>query len=178
MSLNINHPAPLFESFNSEKQPFSLEQLKGKNVLLLFFPAAFTSTCTKELCSVRDNLSYYNNLNCTVIGISTDTIYSLAKYKEEQKLNFQLVSDFNKEIGKIYGYNHKLLNCFDKKNIVYFGVKPLHYKIGNKYEKFDELQKTLINNYKNLELFAKIQNLFDRSNGLWISDDVIHGIFF
>ena len=109
MSLNINHPAPLFESFNSEKQPFSLEQLKGKNVLLLFFPAAFTSTCTKELCSVRDNLSYYNNLNCTVIGISTDTIYSLAKYKEEQKLNFQLVSDFNKEIGKIYHAQYELL---------------------------------------------------------------------
>ena len=108
MSLNINHPAPLFESFNSEKQPFSLEQLKGKNVLLLFFPAAFTSTCTKELCSVRDNLSYYNNLNCTVIGISTDTIYSLAKYKEEQKLNFQLVSDFNKEIGKIYHAHYEL----------------------------------------------------------------------
>ncbi|HNB32869.1 MAG TPA: peroxiredoxin [Bacteroidia bacterium] len=108
MSLNINHPAPLIESFNSEKQPFSLEQLKGKNVLLLFFPAAFTSTCTKELCSVRDNLSYYNNLNCTVIGISTDTIYSLAKYKEEQKLNFQLVSDFNKEIGKIYHAQYEL----------------------------------------------------------------------
>ena len=70
--------------------------------------------------------------------------------------DFAYVESTKKEIGEIYGYNHKLLNCFDKKNIVYFSVKPLHYKSGNKYEKFDELQKTLINNYKNLELFLNI----------------------
>ena len=67
--------------------------------------------------------------------------------------DFAYVESTKKEIGEIYGYNHKLLNCFDKKNIVYFGVNTLHYKGGNNYDKFDELQNILINNYKNLELF-------------------------
>ena len=70
---------------------------------LLFFPAAFTGTCTKELCSVRDDITWYNNVNAKVFGISVDTIYSLAKYKEEQKLNFPLLSDFNKEVSASYG---------------------------------------------------------------------------
>ena len=67
--------------------------------------------------------------------------------------DFAYVESTKKEIGEIYGYNHKLLNCFDNKNIVYFGVNTLHYKGGNNYDKFDELQNILINNYKNLELF-------------------------
>ena len=67
--------------------------------------------------------------------------------------DFAYVESTKKEIGQIYGYDHKLLNCFDNKNIVYFGVNTLHYKGGNHYVKFDELQNILINNYKNLELF-------------------------
>ena len=67
--------------------------------------------------------------------------------------DFAYVESMKKEIGEIYGYNHKLLNCFDNKNIVYFGVNTLHYKESNNYDKFDELQNILINNYKNLELF-------------------------
>lgn len=67
--------------------------------------------------------------------------------------DFAYVESTKKEIGEIYGYNHKLLNCFDNKNIVYFGVNTLHYKGGKNYDKFNELQKILINNYKNLELF-------------------------
>lgn len=67
--------------------------------------------------------------------------------------DFAYVESMKKEIGEIYGYNHKLLNCFDNKNIVYFGVNTLHYKMGKNYDKFDELQNILINNYKNLELF-------------------------
>jgi hypothetical protein len=67
--------------------------------------------------------------------------------------DFAYVESTKKEIGKIHGYNHKLLNCFDNKNIVYFGVNTLHYKSSVNYEKFDKLQDILINNYKNLELF-------------------------
>ena len=67
--------------------------------------------------------------------------------------DFAYVESTKKEIGQIYGYNHILLNCFDNKNIVYFGVNTLHYKGGGNYDKFDELQNILINNYKNLELF-------------------------
>ena len=68
--------------------------------------------------------------------------------------DFAYVESTKKEIGEIYGYDHKLLNCFDKKNIVYFGVKALNYNNNNgNYEKFDELQNILINNYIHLEIF-------------------------
>jgi peroxiredoxin len=70
--------------------------------VLLFFPLAFTSTCTTELCTIRDNYAYYNNLNATVFGISADSHHSLRKFKEEQKLNFDLLSDWNKETSTAY----------------------------------------------------------------------------
>ena len=82
--------------------------------MLLFFPLAFTSTCTKELCDIRDNIGQYNNLDAEVLAISVDSLHTLAKFKEEQRLNFTLLSDFNKEISRAYdsvyelfGYNMK-----------------------------------------------------------------------
>lgn len=103
MPLQIGQPAPEFKSHDTEKNVIHLSDFKGRPVVLLFFPAAFTSTCTAELCSVRDEISLYNNVNAEVIGISVDMPYSLKKYKEEQKLNFTLLSDFNKTISTAYG---------------------------------------------------------------------------
>lgn len=103
MSLNIGDTAPAFNLCDTNRQFISLADQKGKNVLLLFFPLAFTSVCTAELCGVRDNLSFYNNANAEVFGISVDSNATLAKFKEEQKLNFSLLSDFNKEASATYG---------------------------------------------------------------------------
>lgn len=105
MSVNkiqIGQPAPDFSIYDSEKKKVSLSDFKGKNVLLLFFPQAFTGTCTKELCSTRDNIALYNQANAAVFGISVDSVFTLAKYKEEQQLNFPLLSDFNKEVSANY----------------------------------------------------------------------------
>ncbi|MEO5782176.1 MAG: redoxin domain-containing protein [Ginsengibacter sp.] len=102
MKIETGTKAPEFSLYNSEKIKVSLGDYKGRNVLLLFFPLAFTGTCTKELCEVRDNISQFNNSNAEVIGISVDSVYTLAKYKEEQHLNFQLLSDFNKEVSTAY----------------------------------------------------------------------------
>jgi glutaredoxin-dependent peroxiredoxin len=102
MGLTINQQAPAFKLFNSAKQEISLGDQKGKNVVLLFFPLAFTGTCTTELCAVRDTLGEYNNLNAVVYGISVDSLHTLAKFKDEQKLNFDLLSDFNKETSATY----------------------------------------------------------------------------
>ncbi len=114
MKIEIGQMAPEFILYDTEKKQLALSELKGQNIVLLFFPLAFTSTCTKELCSVRDNISWYNNANAKVIGISVDSLHTLAKYKEEQKLNFTLLSDFNKEaslaygtIYEMFGYNMK-----------------------------------------------------------------------
>ncbi|HXD77396.1 MAG TPA: redoxin domain-containing protein [Puia sp.] len=101
--VRIGQPAPDFTLYDSDKQKVSLGDFKGKNVLLLFFPQAFTGTCTKELCSTRDNIATYNNANAQVLGISVDSLFTLAKYKEDQHLNFPLLSDFNKTASASYG---------------------------------------------------------------------------
>ncbi len=103
MKIEVGQQAPDFTLYDSDKNKVSLSQLKGQNVLLLFFPFAFTGTCTKELCSVRDNISVYKEINAKVFGISVDSLHSLAKYKDDQKLNFSLLSDFNKDVSIAYG---------------------------------------------------------------------------
>lgn len=103
MKIETGQKAPGFNLPDSDKNEVLLEQFKGKNVLLLFFPFAFTGTCTAELCATRDDIASYNDMNAQVLGISIDTRFTLAKYKEEQKLNFPLLSDFNKVVSATYG---------------------------------------------------------------------------
>ena len=103
MAITIGQAAPDFTLRDTEKNKVTLSEQRGKNVLLLFFPLAFTSTCTKELCSVRDNLAAYNDMNAVVYGISVDSLFALGKFKTEQNLNFTLLSDFNKEASTAYG---------------------------------------------------------------------------
>src|SRR5205823_3271467 len=103
MSIQIGQPAPDFSLYDSDKNKVSLHELRGKNVVLLFFPLAFTSVCTAELCNVRDNLNRYNQLNSEVLGISVDSLHTLKRFKQDQQLNFRLLSDFNKEVSTAYG---------------------------------------------------------------------------
>lgn len=112
MSIQIGQPAPAFSLYDSAKNKVNLADLKGKNVLLLFFPQAFTSVCTKELCGVRDNIATYSNTNAAVFGISVDSVFTLAQFKEAQHYNFPLLSDFNKEVSTAYGaiYNDWILD--------------------------------------------------------------------
>jgi len=103
MPITIGDTAPDFTLFDSDKQPVSLKDQQGKTALLLFFPQAFTSVCTAELCGVRDDISRYSNAKAAVFGISVDSVFTLAKFKEEQQYNFPLLSDFNKEVSTAYG---------------------------------------------------------------------------
>ena len=102
MSL-LNKQAPDFKLYNTNKEEMALSDFSNKNVVLLFFPLAFTSTCTAELCNMRDNLAIYSSLNAEIIGISVDSIFTLKKFREEQKLPFHLFSDFNREVSATYG---------------------------------------------------------------------------
>lgn len=130
MKIEVGQAAPDFTLYDSEKKQVSLSAQRDHNVLLLFFPLAFTSTCTKELCSVRDNIAWYNTVDAKVFGISVDALHTLAKYKEDQQLNFTLLSDFNKDVSRSYdtiyemfGYNMKGVSkrsafVIDKQGIV------------------------------------------------------------
>lgn len=116
MKIEIGQQAPDFALYDSTKTKISLSELKGSNVLLLFFPQAFTSVCTKELCSVRDNIGLYDKANAKVMGISVDSVYTLARYKEEQQFNFSLLSDFNKAVSTLYGTIYETWK-FDMKGV-------------------------------------------------------------
>ncbi len=102
MALKIGDAAPDFTLYDTDKNQVSLNDYKGQNVVILFFPLAFTSVCTAELCSMRDNLSTYNDLDAKILAISVDTLFTLGQFKDQQKLNFPLLSDFNKETGGAY----------------------------------------------------------------------------
>jgi glutaredoxin-dependent peroxiredoxin len=115
MPITVSQQAPDFSLFDSEKKAIKLSDFNNeKNVLLLFFPVAFTSVCTKELCAVRDDIAKYSNANAQVLGISVDSVFTLAKFKEEQGYNFPLLSDFNKETSEAYGC---LYNSFTDMNM-------------------------------------------------------------
>jgi peroxiredoxin len=103
MKLEPGQKAPDFTLFDADKNKVSLSDFTGKNVLLLFFPQAFTGVCTKELCSVRDNIGMYEGVNAQVLGISVDSIFTLNRFREDQGYNFPLLSDFNKEVSQAYG---------------------------------------------------------------------------
>lgn len=107
--LQPGQKAPEFTLFNSDKKEISLTDLRDKNVIVLFFPMAFTSVCTAELCEMRDTIGTYASLNATILGISVDSPYTLAVFKEQQKLPFDLLSDFNKETSIAY---HALYETF------------------------------------------------------------------
>jgi glutaredoxin-dependent peroxiredoxin len=103
MAISVGQKAPDFKLFSSEKKVVSLSDYKGKNVVVLFFPLAFTGVCTAELCSMRDDIATYQSLNAQVLGISVDSLFTLEKFKAEQNLNFPLLSDFNKVASADYG---------------------------------------------------------------------------
>ena len=104
MTLKVSQPAPDFTLFDSDKNKITLSDYRDqKNVLLLFYPLAFTSVCTVELCGVRDDIGRYSNDQTQVLGISVDTTWTLAKFKSEQNYNFPLLSDWNKEASEAYG---------------------------------------------------------------------------
>lgn len=117
MEIKVGQKAPDFSLFDSEKNKVTLSGFQDKsNVVILFFPQAFTGVCTQELCSVRDNIAQYNNVNAQVLGISVDSVFTLAKFKEEQKLNFSLLSDFNKEVSTAYNSLYETF-VFDMKGV-------------------------------------------------------------
>ena len=104
MALNVGQSAPNFTLKDSNGEDRTLQELRGEGkLLLLFFPLAFSSVCTDEMCSTRDNMKFYEELNVRVAGISVDSFFTLKVFKEQNNINFSLLSDFNKEVSEAYG---------------------------------------------------------------------------
>ncbi|MCH8567736.1 MAG: peroxiredoxin [Balneolales bacterium] len=103
MSIQTGDSAPDFTLKNTNGVDVNLSSFKGnKKVVLLFFPLAYTGVCTTELCTIRDSMKQYEDLNAEVLAVSVDSFFTLKEFKQAQNLNFQLLSDFNKEVAHAY----------------------------------------------------------------------------
>jgi len=122
MKIQKGEKAPNFTLRATDKSEVSLEDHRGKNVVLLFFPLAFTGVCTDELCSVRDSMEDYKNLDAQVLAISVDSLFTLEKYKEEQGYQFPLLSDFNKTVSRadMKGVSKRSAFVIDKEGIIQY----------------------------------------------------------
>jgi peroxiredoxin Q/BCP len=106
--------APDFALPSSNGDNVKLSALKGKNVVLYFYPADDTSGCTKEACSFRDNLPKFDSLNATILGISKDSLDSHKSFIQKYGLNFTLLSDEELKVHHLYG-TWKEKNMYGKK---------------------------------------------------------------
>ncbi len=103
MAAETGQQAPNFTLFDSGLQQRSLSEFKGKNVVLAFFPGAFTGVCTTEMCTFRDRSDQFNSLNAQVLGISVDSPFSQKAWSDQNNLNFPLLSDYERKAVNAYG---------------------------------------------------------------------------
>ena len=103
MAVAEGSKAPDFTLTNQDREAVTLSKLRGRPVVLAFFPAAFSGVCTKELCTFRDSMAQLGKADAQVFGISVDTFFALKAFQDQQKLTFPLLSDFNKTAMRDYG---------------------------------------------------------------------------
>jgi glutaredoxin-dependent peroxiredoxin len=101
MSL-LGQTAPDFTLPNHKREPVSLSGLRGKKVVLAFYPAAFTGVCQKELCSFRDSLADFEGLNAVVLGLSVDSPFANAAFANQNGLTYSLLSDVHRTATTAY----------------------------------------------------------------------------
>lgn len=121
----VGSPAPDFTLGSTSGDKVTLSSLKGKNVLLAFFPLAFTGTCTKEMAAFTDDFSQFQTVNTVVLPISVDSVPTLKEFKAKEKIGVDLLSDFKREVSKQYGtlleehfFSNRAYVIIDKNGVV------------------------------------------------------------
>jgi len=153
MALKPGTSAPDFTLKNTKGADITLSDIyKDSQVVILFFPLAFSSVCSTELCQIRDNLKIYNSLNTKVIGISVDSFFTLREFKKKENLNFILLSDFNKNVSALYdslyqkyydmnGVSKRSVYVVDRKGLIKYAEV---LEDSDQLPDFRELQRSLI----------------------------------
>ena len=100
---DLGETAPDFTLPNTEKKPLSLRDFRGKKLVLAFYPGAFTGTCTREMCALRDSLSVLGNSGANVLAISVDTPFANRGFAGKNGLVFPFLSDYRREVIAKYG---------------------------------------------------------------------------
>ena len=103
MAVEIGQTGPDFNLYDTDRQQRSVSEFKGQNVVLAFFPGAFTGVCTTEMCTFRDRSDRFNALNAQVLGISVDAPASQKAFSDHNNLSFPLLSDYSRQVVNQYG---------------------------------------------------------------------------
>jgi peroxiredoxin len=121
----VGSPAPDFTLASTSGSNVTLSALKGKNVLLAFFPLAFTGTCTKEMAAFTDDFAQFKSANTEVLPISVDSVPTLREFKAKEKIGVDLLSDFKREVSTLYGtlleehfFSNRAYIVIDKQGVV------------------------------------------------------------
>ena len=102
MPVDVGQAAPDFSLYDTDRQQRTLSEFKGQNVVIAFFPGAFTGVCTTEMCTLRDSLSQFNSMNAQVIGISVDGAMVQKAFSDQNNLGFTVLSDFQRQAVSLY----------------------------------------------------------------------------
>ena len=103
----VGTPAPDFTLPSTDGKSVTLSSLRGRNVLLAFFPLAFTSTCTAEMCDMRDDWDQFASADTVVIPISVDSTPTLGEFRKQLGLQADMLSDFRRDVSRLYGVLHE-----------------------------------------------------------------------
>ena len=122
---SVGAPAPDFSLPATAGQMVLLSSLRGKNVLLAFFPLAFTGTCTAELCAMSEDYDKFESGDTVVLPISVDSVPTLKVFKAKESIMVDLLSDFQREVSRLYGvlneekfYSNRAYVLIDKNGVV------------------------------------------------------------
>jgi peroxiredoxin len=153
----VGSRAPEFTLFDMEMTLRSLDEFKGKKVVLAFYPGAFTSVCQREMYTFRDALSNFESLDAQVVGISVNDPFSNKAFHEMNMLNFPLLCDYTREVVRAYGVFHedfaglkgytvakRSVFVLDRDGVIHYkwvsenpGVEPHYKEIEAKLAKLD-----------------------------------------
>jgi peroxiredoxin len=106
VSVEVGQKPPDFQLFDQDKKLRTLKEFQGRKVVLAFFPGAFTSVCTKEMCTFRDSMQTLNGLNAQVVGICVSDPFTNKAFSEANKLQFPILSDYGREVVRKFNVFH------------------------------------------------------------------------
>jgi peroxiredoxin len=107
LSVEVGQKSPDFQLPDQDRKERTLKDFHGKKTVLAFFPGAFTSVCTKEMCTFRDSMQAFNSLNAQVVGISVNDPFTNKAFTEANKLQFPVLSDYLRETVKKFNVFHE-----------------------------------------------------------------------
>lgn len=149
--ITVGEKAPEFSLVTTDLKSITNADFAGKNVVILFFPLAFTSVCTQEMCTANDDMNLYKDLDAEIIGVSVDSPFVLKKFGEDNGIQFTLASDFNRTVSKAFdtlfeddflgltGFSKRSAYVIDKEGLLRYSETT----DGKSLPDFDKIKETL-----------------------------------